>query len=58
MSAASARSRYLCGLDRWDETRILLLAQALALPMARMVRANRVTFGSGYEVRSPLKYFE
>ncbi|MCZ6575040.1 MAG: hypothetical protein ACE10E_06210 [Acidiferrobacterales bacterium] len=58
MSAASASSRYFCGLDRWDETRILLLAQALALPMARMVRANRAPFGSGYETRSPLEYFE
>jgi hypothetical protein len=58
MVGASASSRYFCGLDRWDETRIPLLAQALALPMARMARPNRVTFGSGYAARSPLEYFQ
>ena len=36
----------------------VLLAQARAWRMVRMVRANRAPFGSGYETRSPLEYFE
>lgn len=60
MVAASANSPYLFGRDLWDETRIPLFEQAVALdetpgPVCRAPR--RVGFGTGYVRDSILECF-
>ena len=61
MVAISANSPYLYGLDLWDETRIAIFEQAVALRSHRdhqgeMVR--RVTFGTDYVQDSLWQLFE
>lgn len=51
MVAATANSPYLFGRDLWDETRIPLFEQTVA------VEPRRVTFGSGYVEESLLECF-
>jgi len=53
--ALSANSPYLFGHDLWDETRIPLFEQAVAVGKPDY---GRVTFGSGYAEHSLLEIFE
>lgn len=48
MVAATANSPYLFGYDLWDETRIPVFEQAIAVLPDEAVGSNRVTFGRGY----------
>ncbi len=56
--AVSANSPYLFGHDLWDETRIPLFEQAVAVSPRAGSRANRVTFGHAYVRQSLLQCFE
>ncbi len=56
MVALSANSPYLFGRDLWDETRIPLFEQAVAV--AGSDYAQRVTFGVRYAEQSILECFE
>ncbi len=56
--AVSANSPYLFGRDLWDETRIPLFEQAVAVSAHAESRANRVTFGHAYVRQSLMQCFE
>jgi gamma-glutamyl:cysteine ligase YbdK (ATP-grasp superfamily) len=56
--AAGANSPYLFGHDLWDETRIPLFEQAVAVSARAESRANRVTFGNAYVRESLMQCFE
>ncbi len=59
--ALSANSPYLFGKDLWDETRIPLFEQSVAVggfDGAKFGPIRRVSFGSGYVRRSLMEYFE
>ncbi len=61
MVAITANSPWLFGKDLWDETRIPLFEQSVAVggyAGARFGPIRRVTFGSGYVRRSLLELFE
>jgi gamma-glutamyl:cysteine ligase YbdK (ATP-grasp superfamily) len=58
MLAAGANSPYLFGHDLWDETRIPLFEQAVAVSARAESRANRVTFGNTYVRESLMQCFE
>lgn len=58
MVAATANSPYFCGHDLWDETRVPLFEQAVAVSMSPTAKANRVTFGTGYMEHSLMECFE
>ena len=58
MVAVSANSPYLFGHDLWDETRIPLFEQAVAVSPRAGSRANRVTFGDAYVRQSLMQCFE
>ncbi len=61
MVAVAANSPYLFGKDLWDETRIPVFEQSVAVggyAGARFGPIRRVTFGSGYVRRSLLELFE
>jgi gamma-glutamyl:cysteine ligase YbdK (ATP-grasp superfamily) len=55
--ALSANSPFLFGLDLWDETRIPLFEQAVAVDSQDGSNAQRVTFGSGYLEGDPIAVF-
>ncbi len=60
MVAVAANSPYLFGKDLWDETRIPLFEQSVAVggdPDIADPTRRRVTFGSGYLRRSMLELF-
>jgi hypothetical protein len=57
MVAACANSPFLFGYDLWDETRIPLFEQAVAVASRRHDSPPRVTFGSGYVQDSLFEYF-
>lgn len=60
MMAVSANSPYLFGKDLWDETRIPLFEQAVAIggyEGAAFGPIHRVTFGSGYVKQSLMECF-
>ena len=48
MVAATANSPYLFGHDLWDETRIPVFEQVIAISPDEAAGSNRVTFGRGY----------
>lgn len=59
--AACANSPFLFGSDLWDETRIPLFEQAVALTSAadsRCGTVSRVTFGSGYVRESMFECYQ
>lgn len=61
MVALAANSPYLFGYDLWDETRIALFEQAVAVGGSRdegSAKRGRVTFGSGYASESVMECFE
>jgi hypothetical protein len=61
MVAVAANAPYLFGRDLWDDTRIPLFEQSVALETARESRDcsdARVTFGSGYARRSLFECFQ
>ncbi|MCG6887476.1 MAG: glutamate--cysteine ligase [Proteobacteria bacterium] len=61
MVALSANSPYLFGKDLWDETRIPLFEQAVAVggyDGAMFGPIRRVTFGTGYARQSLLELFQ
>jgi hypothetical protein len=58
MVAASANSPFLFGRDLWDETRIPLFEQAVAVSRLATSHSNRVTFGSRYVNESLFECFE
>jgi hypothetical protein len=58
MVAASANSPYLFGCDLWDETRIPLFEQAVAVSPLVASKKNRVAFGHSYVRQSLLEYFQ
>jgi len=58
MVAVSANSPYLFGCDLWDETRIPLFEQAVAVSPLVASKKNRVTFGHSYVQHSLLECFQ
>jgi len=59
--AACANSPYLFGSDLWDETRVPLFEQAVALTSAAVSHCgtvSRVTFGSGYVKESMFECYQ
>lgn len=48
MVAVAANSPYLFGYDLWDETRIPVFEQAIAISPDQAAGSNRVSFGRGY----------
>jgi gamma-glutamyl:cysteine ligase YbdK (ATP-grasp superfamily) len=55
MVAVAANAAYLFGMDLWDDTRIPLFEQSIAVPGLRNgspPAVPRVTFGSGYALES------
>ncbi len=58
MVAVAANSPYLFGQDLWDETRIPLFEQSVAVSPTTASRKNRVTFGTGYARESLLECFQ
>jgi gamma-glutamyl:cysteine ligase YbdK (ATP-grasp superfamily) len=58
MVAVSANSPFLFGRDLWDETRIPLFEQSVAVAQTAQAKRNRVTFGHGYVERSLMECFE
>ncbi len=61
MVAIAANSPFLFGKDLWDETRIPVFEQSVAVggyEGARFGPIRRVTFGSGYVRRSLMELFE
>lgn len=57
MVALCANSPYLFGRDLWDETRIPLFEQAVAVGSPSVHMADRVTFGNGYARDSLFEVF-
>ena len=58
MVAVSANSPFLFGHDLWDETRIPLFEQSVAVAQTTKAKCNRVTFGHGYVEHSLMECFE
>jgi len=58
MVAVSANSPFLFGRDLWDETRIPLFEQSVAVAQTAKAKRNRVTFGHGYVQQSLMECFD
>ncbi len=58
MTAVSANSPFLFGRNLWDETRIPLFEQSVAVTQGAISKRNRVTFGHRYVRESLMECFE
>jgi gamma-glutamyl:cysteine ligase YbdK (ATP-grasp superfamily) len=58
MVALTANSPFLFGRDLWDETRIPLFEQAVAVSATTHSKRNRVSFGHGYVTHSLIECFQ
>jgi len=58
MVAVSANSPFLFRRDLWDETRIPLFEQSVAVAQTPKAKRNRVTFGHDYVAASLMECFE
>ncbi len=57
MVALGANSPFLFGRDLWDETRIALFEQSVAMPVEAGGALQRVSFGTGYLDADAIAYF-